>query len=239
MLQKHKIVTFTKKQTMLNFELLSKSPVFRGLDAEMTKRLIETVNYRLRKYSPGSVIAISGEEITSLQIVAAGLVKGEMVDYSGKTLKIEDIGAPRALAPAFLFGSNNRYPVNVTAVTEAEILIIERHDFVRLLGSDERMLKNYLDTISNRSQFLSERIRFITFKTIKGKLANYILEKAGQNLRSIRFGRSQQELADFFGVARPSLSRALKEMDDEGLITAGGKDITILDRERLAALIRQ
>ncbi|MFO7574966.1 MAG: Crp/Fnr family transcriptional regulator [Bacteroidales bacterium] len=224
---------------MLNYELLSRSPVFRGLDAEKTKRVFEKVNYRIRKYTPGSVIALSGEEIISLQIVVSGMVKGEMVDYSGRTLKIEDIGAPRALAPAFLFGSNNRYPVNVTAVTEAEILTIDKHDFVRILGGDDLLLTNYLDTISNRSQFLSEKIRFITFKTIKGKLANYILEKAGKNLSSIRFGRSQQELAEFFGIARPSLSRALKEIEDEGIIIAGGKDITILDRERLAALTRQ
>lgn len=224
---------------MLNYELLSRSPVFRGLDAGTTRELLEKVNYRIRKYTPGSVIALSGEEITSLQIVASGMVKGEMVDYSGRTLKIEDIGAPRALAPAFLFGSSNRYPVNVTAVTEAEILTIDKHDFVRLLCSSDCLLTNYLDTISNRSQFLSEKIRFIAFKTIKGKLANYILAKAGQNLRSIRFGRSQQELADFFGVARPSLSRALREMEEEGIITAGGKDITILNRDGLIALTKQ
>lgn len=241
MLQIREIVYFYRKIKtcrMINYELLSRSPVFRGLDAGTTKRLLDEVNFRIRKYTPGSVIAISGDEINSLQIVVSGLVKGEMVDYSGRTLKIEDIGAPRALAPAFLFGSSNRYPVNVTAVTEAEILTIDKHDFVRMLRSDERLLTNYLDTISNRSQFLSERLRFITFKTIKGKLANYILEKAGQNLRSIRFGRSQQELADFFGVARPSLSRALKEMEEEGIIVAGGKDVTIIDRQGLVDLTR-
>lgn len=241
MLQIREIVYFyrnIKTCRMLNYELLSKSPVFRGLDAGTTKRLLDEVNFRIRKYTPGSVIAISGDEINSLQIVVSGLVKGEMVDYSGRTLKIEDIGAPRALAPAFLFGSSNRYPVNVTAVTEAEILTIDKHDFVRMLRSDERLLTNYLDTISNRSQFLSDKLRFITFKTIKGKLANYILEKAGQNLKSIRFGRSQQELADFFGVARPSLSRALKEMEEEGIIVAGGKDVTIIDRQGLVDLTR-
>jgi CRP/FNR family transcriptional regulator, dissimilatory nitrate respiration regulator len=223
----------------MNYELLSHSPIFKGLDAATTEMILGKINYRIRKYPVGSVIAISGEEITSLHIVLAGMVKGEMVDYEGRTLKIEDIGAPRALAPAFMFGSGNRFPVNVTAVTEAELLIIDKHDFVKLLRSDDHLLSNYLDTISNRSQFLSDKIRFFTFRTIKGKLANYILEKAGRNLAKIRFGRTQQELAEFFGVARPSLSRALKELEDDGFIIAEGKEMTILNREGLVKLTRQ
>jgi len=166
------------------------------------------------------------------------MVKGEMVDYEGRTLKIEDIGAPRALAPAFLFGSGNRFPVNVTSVTDAELLIIDKQDFVKLLCSNDHLLSNYLDTISNRSQFLSDKIKFFTFKTIKGKLAHYILEKSGKNQVRIRFGRTQQELAEFFGVARPSLSRALRELEDEGFITASGKEITILDKDALVELTR-
>jgi CRP-like cAMP-binding protein len=228
---------FVKKGRM-NYELLSRGPIFRGLDAASTESLLNTINYRVRKYPQGSVIAISGEEITSLYIVISGMVKGEMVDYEGRTLKIEDIGAPRALAPAFLFGSGNRFPVNVTSVTEAELLIIDKHDFVQLLCRNDHLLSNYLDTISNRSQFLSDKIKFFTFKTIKGKLAHYILEKAGRNLVKIRFGRTQQELAEFFGVARPSLSRALREMEDAGLITATGKEIDIHNREGLAELTR-
>lgn len=222
----------------MNYEILSHSPIFRGVDADSIRQVFQSINFRVRKYRAGSVIAISGEEVTSLHIVLSGLVKGEMVDYTGRTLKIEDIGAPRALAPAFLFGSGNRFPVNVTAVTESEILVIDKNDFVKMLSDNTILLTNYLVTISNRSQFLSDKIKFFTFKTIKGKLAHYILEKAGDRLASFRFSRTQQELADFFGVARQSLSRALKEMEIEGLIIANGKDLTILDKEGLAELTR-
>ncbi len=129
--------------------------------------------------------------------------------------------------------------MNVTAVTDAEILTIDRNDFVRLLRTDERLLTNYLNNISNRSQFLSEKIKFLTFKTIKGKLANYFLEKDGNGNGRVRLGRTHRELADFFGVARPSLSRALNEMESEGYIVVSGKEIVITDREGLAELTRQ
>ncbi len=47
---------------------------------------------------------------------------------------------------------------------------------------------------------------------------------------------TQYEIADFFGVARPSVARALGEMEQEGLIAAKGKNIRILNRKKLSAL---
>jgi len=44
---------------------------------------------------------------------------------------------------------------------------------------------------------------------------------------------THNELAVFFGVARPSVSRAIKELEDEGSLEVKGKDINILDRNKL------
>jgi CRP-like cAMP-binding protein len=159
-----------------------------------------------------------------------------MVDYAGKVIKIEDIAAPGALAPAFMFGNRNRFPVNVISITDAEFLIIEKPDFLRLLMQNDIILVNFLDMISNRSQFLSEKIKFLNFKTIKGKLAHFILQKAGKDKNSVVLEMTQSDLADFFGVARPSVARALGEMEEMGLIEARGKNIKVLDRKNLADL---
>jgi CRP/FNR family transcriptional regulator, dissimilatory nitrate respiration regulator len=220
----------------MDYGVLLGSPIFRGIDLTVLELLIMNINYRVKSYQAEAVIALRGEEVNSLIIVLSGLVRGEMVDLSGRVLKIEDIPVSRVLAPAFIFGSSNRYPVNVIAVNDSELLIIDKRDFVQLLRSNDKVLINYLDTISNRSQFLSDKIRFLTFKTIKAKLAHYILEEAGTRLYKIRLGKTQKELSDYFGIARPSLARTLRELDDEGYIIAEGKNITIVNREGLSAL---
>jgi CRP-like cAMP-binding protein len=163
-------------------------------------------------------------------------VKGEMVDYAGRVIKIEDIPAPGVLASAFLFGNKNRFPVNVIAVSEGELLMIGKSDFLKLLMRYDILLANFLDMISSRSQFLSEKIRFLNFKTIKGKLAFYILQKSEINGALITLGMTQSNLADFFGVARPSIARALGELENGGYIEAKGKSIKIIDKEGLAEL---
>jgi CRP-like cAMP-binding protein len=166
--------------------------------------------------------------------VINGIAKGEMVDYSGRVIKIEDVPAPGAIASAFMFGNRNRFPVNVLAVSDVELLLIEKKDFLGLLMRNDLLLVNFLDMISNRSQFLSEKIKFLNFKTIRGKLAHFILQKSEKQSDSVSLGMTQNELSDFFGVARPSLARTIGDLEKEGFIEAKGKNIRIIDRVGLA-----
>ena len=113
---------------------------------------------------------------------------------------------------------------------------LEKHDFLKLLMRNDIVLVNFLNMISNRSQFLSEKIKFLNFKTIKGKLAQFILQKAEGGKSNIILEMTQNDLADFFGVARPSVSRAIGELEQEGFIEAAGKNIRILNKEGLSGL---
>jgi len=220
----------------MDYSILSSSPLFAGLSSDETEKVMKGLPHKIRKFLAGSLIAQSGDQLTSLLLILTGTTKGEMVDYTGRVIKIEDIPAPHTLASAFLFGNRNQFPVNVVAVSDTTILKIEKNDFLKLLRDNDRILTNFLDMISNRSQFLSEKIKFLNFKTIRGKLAQFILQKTASDKSSFRLNMNQADLADYFGVARPSLARALRELEDEQMIEATGKVIRVVDRKKLADL---
>lgn len=222
----------------MDYNILSRSPLFRGLKPSEIEETMGKIPYRVRKYPAGSMVAQSGDQVNSLMIVLSGFVKGEMIDFTGRVIKIEDITAPLAIAPAFMFGNKNRFPVNVIAVPDTELMIIDKPQFLRMLKENDSILTNFLDMISNRSQFLSDKIKFLNFKTIKSKLAQYILELANGGQNEVRLDRSQSDLADYFGVARPSVARALGELEELGLIESTGKNIRVLRRNELADMIR-
>jgi CRP/FNR family transcriptional regulator, dissimilatory nitrate respiration regulator len=220
----------------MDYNQLSEAPLFKGLSNTDIEVILSAIPYRIRKFKTGNLISQGGAPVTSLMIVTSGSVKGEMVDDAGRVIKIEDIPAPGALATAFIFGNMNRFPVNVIAISDGEIMSIEKHDFLKLLMRNDIVLVNFLNMISNRSQFLSEKIKFLNFKTIKGKLAQFILQKAEGGKSNIILEMTQNDLADFFGVARPSVSRAIGELEQEGLIEAAGKNIRILNKDGLSGL---
>jgi CRP/FNR family transcriptional regulator, dissimilatory nitrate respiration regulator len=213
--------------------------LFNGLKTKEIEDIFSQIPYQIKKYEKEEVVALSDTALSGMLILLHGSVRGEMNDDGGKTIKIEDIEPPNLLAPAFLFGSHNRYPVTIIANTFSQVMNIRKDDFLKLLQSNARILTNYLDNVSNRAQFLSQKLRFLSFHTIKGKLAHYFLQmarKAGQD--EFHSPKSQSELADMFGVTRPSLSRAIREMDKDELILADGKIIRILDKKGLMDLLK-
>jgi CRP/FNR family transcriptional regulator, dissimilatory nitrate respiration regulator len=218
---------------MPDYAILSMSPIFKGLTPERIQQLLDSVQYQVKRYPRDYLVVTMGDPVTHLYILQKGSVKGEMMDYSGKTLKIEDIEAPRPLATAFLFGQNNTFPVSVTTNTDTEILTIPVAGFLRLMQLEQQVLINYLNTITSRTQFLSHKLHFLSFRSIKGKIAHFLLQEAGNRRHSVELTQTQQQLADLFGVTRPSLARVLSEMQKEGIIRMERKVISLLDRERL------
>lgn len=216
-----------------SLNVLAFSPIFAGITQEEILRLLNGVHYQIKQFLPNDVIACHGDKCNSLQMVIDGSVRGEMMDATGRVLKIEDIGVPRPLAIAFLFGQNNRYPVTITANENSTLLILPRASVIKLIQSSEIFLINFMNVISNRAQFITDKLKFHSFQNLRGKLANYFLELDRSNSGVIYLTKTQQDLAELFGVARPSLSRTLRELHNEGLINAEGKRIEIIDRNGL------
>ena len=158
---------------------------------------------------------------------------GEMIDYSGRLIKVEDIAAPRAIAPLFLFGEENRYPVEVTANEPTEVIELPKSSVLSLFRKNEQFLENYMNLSANYARTLSDKLFFMSFKTIRQKLASYLLRLYKQQQQThITLDRSQQELSDYFGVSRPSLARELAHMQEDGLLTSRPLNISLFYRKK-------
>jgi len=217
----------------------SQCPVLKGVPLETLSELFGNLQFQIKTYGKDEVLAFQGEEVNRLMILLDGSARGEMTDYSGHIIKIEDVQAPRPLAGAFLFGNENRFPVDVLANEPVKVLVIYRAEFLKLLRINEIILMNYLSLVGSKAQFLSNKIKFLSFKTIKGKIAHYLISLKPDSEGSIRIPVSQQELADLFGVARPSVARALGELEDEGLVSAQNRMIRILNNPGLLKYLNE
>ena len=222
----------------MNYQLLAQCPLFHGIPEQENIKLLGQIHFQIKSFQKDEIVTDAGEQVKNLLIVISGSVRGEMIDYSGKTVKIEDIEAPKPLAAAFLFGKENKYPVTVTANNNVKILAVPVTEFLKLLQLNTQFLENYLHSISTRAQFLSQKLHFLSFKTIKEKVAHFLLQTAGDQFHSFELKNTQQQLADLFGVTRPSLARVFSEMQKEGLIRIEKKTVTLLNKNGLNELLR-
>lgn len=218
---------------------LVNNPLFRGITPERLFADLEEISFHTRSYKKGEILAQQGAVCNRLVILTKGSVRGEMIDHSGRLIKVEDIAAPRAIAPLFLFGEENRYPVEVTANEPTEVIELPKSSVLSLFRKNEQFLENYMNLSANYARTLSDKLFFMSFKTIRQKLASYLLRLYKQQQQThITLDRSQQELSDYFGVSRPSLARELAHMQEDGLLIADRKHITILQKEQLVRLIQ-
>ena len=223
------------------YSKISESPIFRGINAGEVAHILNLVHHQIKTYEPETVIAYSGDECKNLYILIEGSVRGEAVDLKGKIIKIEDINAPDTFAEAFLFADENNLLVNIVTNTKTKILIIYKNDLLQLFKSNKKILENYLNIISNKFVIVTKKLKFLSLKTIKGKLANYILslERKNKGKQQFLIDKTQDQLAEYFGVTRPSLARTIRKMKDEGLIEIHRKEIKILDKNYLVKILYQ
>ncbi|MCX6223314.1 MAG: Crp/Fnr family transcriptional regulator [Bacteroidia bacterium] len=220
-------------------EKAAQCPILRGVSPELLLELFGNLQFQIKSYGKDEVLAMQGDEVNRLMILLEGSARGEMTDFSGHVIKIEDVPAPKPLAGAFLFGNENRFPVDVLANEPVKVLVIYRGEFLKLLRMNETIQMNYLNLVGSKAQFLSKKIKFLSFKTIKGKIAHYLIGLKPDAAGVITIPASQQELADLFGVARPSVARALGELEDERLISAQNRSVRILDKPGLIKYLNE
>ncbi len=110
------------------YQHLANSPIFKGITSDQIEQLLSKVPFQIKQIEANQILAHRFDEVKSLSIIIEGSVRGEMLDFSGKVLKIEDIHAPRPIASAFMFGQNNHYPVDVISNEDSSFLIIPNLD---------------------------------------------------------------------------------------------------------------
>lgn len=224
-----------KIEVMENLDLLFFCTACKKKSPEEIARIECIIPHSVKNYKKGDYVAYQGNEITSLYMLTKGRVKTEIVSDPGLTLHIEEIKAPYPLAAAFLFADNNRFPVDVIALEDSEIILIPKNSIEEQMAKCPHFLRGFMAFTANRMQFLSERLKIFSLKGIKTKVAFYLLQRTKDD--EFELGRSIVSLAEYFGVERPSLSRAISEMVRDGIIEFEGGKGRIINRNAIKNML--
>ena len=193
---------------------LKKLKLFANCSDEALERLLSQP-CRRQQYATGKLILRAGDPCRSLMILVEGRADARMMGEEGREVLVDKLKAPMLLAPAFLFASQNNVPVEVTAMTDCAVWHINREAFFDFMQQEPTVLRAFLEVLSNRSNFLSGKMRSFAVNGLRNRVVEY-LDKHG-SITSVA------AVAQELGTTRPSLSRVLSEMLSEGVIVKDGK----------------
>ena len=220
--------------------LLQSTSLFAGLEAEALRVLLGEVGAVLRTYSRGETLVLAGQSNRRVGVVLSGAIEAYHSAASGVRLPISQMG-PGGVFGDVLGGSSLSSPVTVVASAPCEVLLLP---YERLLLSDgspahQRVVQNLVRTISDKYFSLSRRIDLLVMKSLRAKVAAYLLSEAARAHSltfSIPFSRIQ--LADYLNCDRSALSRELSTMQKEGLIDTYRSSFKLLEPDALQQMVQ-
>ncbi|MDO4638290.1 Crp/Fnr family transcriptional regulator [Leptotrichia hongkongensis] len=197
---------------------LTNVSLFKGLNPQEILDCLRKVDFKIKDYKKNEIVFFRGDILKKVIIIINGTTHGEMQKFNGDTIVINQMKSGEVLASAFLFGNDNIFPVDLVTLENSKFLLFDKEKYLNLIQSDKRLLLNFINEISNKSQLLSKRIWFnFTHKTIEEKILSYINENAKNN--KIKFLPSISALAKKFEVTRPALSREISNLCKKKILT--------------------
>lgn len=213
-------------------EILSRQPLFRGLDEPELKALVaQTREYRVRKHE---ILFNKGDTPQGIHVVVMGQIKLYLPSTQGweKVIHMEGPGSTFGEAVVFL---DKPYPVTAQATQDSLVLLIGKEALSHAVDSSPLLCRKMLASLCVRLHELLTDIEACTSRTSLQRVTCFLSQQAapGKTSYEVILGASKQTLAAQLNLAPETLSRVLAQLHQAGLIEVHGRSITVLDVERL------
>lgn len=203
-------------------------------------RFFEESPYTVINYSKNDVIALEGTPCTKVGLVLDGEVDIKRILSSNNVIHLSSFTRGEFFGEVIAFSDTNKYPATVLASKPSKVMFISKNDFISFCSYNPEFLSMFLNDLTNKIINLNNSITGLSLTSIRQKIANYlVVESKNQESIFIKLNMTKQKLSEKLGVPRPSLSRELIKMKDDGLIDYAQDVIKIIDINELKSILMQ
>jgi CRP-like cAMP-binding protein len=221
------------------YRVLSQLPFFSATGTEEMDEIAATV--RKRSYRRGEVIHHVDDVAGDVFVIVRGVVKHRLVASDGRqfTHSIQEAGAPFGLLSVI---DQQRRAGDAVALTDCDVLVIDRDVFARFLGEHTEAKSQLLDRHVNSMRKQHSLVHDLAFLTVPMRLAKMLLvysrghadPASGQPV--VPGYLNQTELAYLVGSTRETVNQCLKTFTKQGWISFDHRSIRILDADALSRM---
>lgn len=204
-------------------------------------QLLDDSRIEFKTYRKNEFIFLEGDKPQKLYIFLNGKITIAKDTLAGKRILIVNIErAGEIFGEVYLFIEKQKYEMYAQAARDSNILEISNEVFLmtgREKTEAERILKHNLTcVIANKAYQLNQKLKVLGSDTIREKIVRYLFERQDIDGK-IKGNLNRENMADYLNAARPSLSRELGKMSQEGVIELKGKEIIVLDQEEFESYL--
>lgn len=212
-------------------ELLSHAPIFRDLSPEELSRI--AAGTREVRAERGHLIFQRGDPCEGFHIVVFGQVKLTVGSSAGAEKVVDIIGPGASFGEALMF-TERPYVVSATALADSLLLHVGKQSLFDEIERDPKLARRMLAGLSWRLHMMVKDVEALTVHSATQRVIGYLTrlqDEAGPG--RITLPAQKSLVASRLNLTPEYFSRILHELASEGLVKIDGRDIEIVDPERL------
>ena len=216
---------------------IQKNKLFQGITKEHIPEALHILNAVHKQYEKNEIIFCVGDKFQYAGMVLDGAVELSFSDENFNQINMNHFFTGQMFGESLACANIQHSPVQMMALVKSRILFF---NFEKLLSRSvdsnllvEQLRVNLLHDFARQNVFLNRKVRILGQKKLRDKIKVYLrgLEKKEDGTMKVVFNKSA--LAEFLGVDRSALSRELKRMQDEEIISVSKDHIQVLDPDFL------
>jgi CRP-like cAMP-binding protein len=214
--------------------LLRGHPLFRQLPPAELERLGSYM--KRRALARGAAIFAKGDPGVGLMGVVKGAVKISVPSTDGRDIVLNIIHAGEVFGEIALLDGHPR-TADATAMTDCELMVIERRDFIPFLRSQPDLTTQIIEILCARLRRTTEQVQDVTFLNLPARLAKALLRLVSEAEKATPARKvtiTQREISQIIGRSRESTNKQLRAWAKNGWIRVERGAITVIQPDRLA-----
>lgn len=216
---------------------LKELTIFRGLTEDEINRSFTCSEAKVREYAKNEFIFQQEEKPQRLYMILEGSVLLGQINVMGRQNYVEYLGEGQSFGEVDLFLEHDSYEYFSMAKTKSRVLEISDHFFYSTCAKNcvhhSKIIFNMMRIFADEADKMSQKLYLLTCGTLRQRVASYLMRQSGGK-SEVRLPMKREELAAYLNTTRPSLSRELSYLQNEGIITIKDRShIRIRDFELL------
>ena len=209
-----------------------RSPLFASLSKEELK-ILNTDRHSVR-FHEGEVILKQGTRADYLVSVIEGFAKMYVEGNQNRNL-ILDFIKPWKMVGGTSAQIKDKHRYSVMAIQETFVCFIEMGAVRKVLASNSEFSEKFMNYCSGNYLMALDRLISISQKQMHGRVADALIHLSEDIYKSRAIGEeiTRQDIAEYSSMSKDSAIRVLKEFERDRIIILDGRQIEVLDSDRL------
>lgn len=208
--------------------------LFSGLDEDVFDKLASHV--AVEAFDKGEILFHRGDAASDFYYVESGQIELSLISPDGQKKIVEVISHGRTFAEAIIFMRESKFPVTAEALSNSVVYRIPNGAYRSILESSSAACMSLLSDVCRHLHQRVQEIERLTIQNARSRLSSYLIDhivETNDDEATVRLDLPKHIIASRLSITPETLSRLLRAMADDGILTVDDRLVFVHSLARL------